>query len=219
MIAIRRRPQAILLLLVLMLMGTSLVSIQLGSTRMSFLRVACALLGNGDWIDNIIIFDLRLPRIVISVLVGMGVATSGVILQGITRNDLAGPGTVGVNAGSGLGTMLLLAYSPVAVARQPWSAPAAAVGGAAIVTILVFGLAYRRGSVLPSRLLLVGIAVRFRRQRGNAHAFAADEFQYVQQPDFVDVGLVGCLQLGVDTTSHALLPHPDSVWLSAVQGN
>ena len=92
----------------------------------------------------------------------MGVATSGVILQGITRNDLAGPDTMGVNAGSGLGMMFLL----VALTDRP---PRRCLGfypwvrfvGAVAITVLVFALAYRRGSVLPSRLLLVGIAIGF----------------------------------------------------------
>ena len=69
---------------------------------------------------------MRLPRLVLSILIGAGVAVSGVILQGISRNDLASPDTVGVNAGSGLGMMFLLVLFPTAAAQSPL---AAAAGG------------------------------------------------------------------------------------------
>ena len=68
---------------------------------------------------------------------------------------------MGVNAGSGLGMMFLLVMYPTAATTQPWLLPVGAVVGAAAITTLVFALAYRQGSVLPSRLLLVGIAVGF----------------------------------------------------------
>ena len=97
----------------------------------------------------------------LSILIGAGVAISGVILQGITRNDLASPDTVGVNAGSGLGMMFLLVMYPTAATQLPWLLPRGGRRGAMATTALVFALAYRQGTVLPSRLLLVGIAVGF----------------------------------------------------------
>lgn len=155
------RSKAVLLLLTVTLLAVAVVSIHLGSTRMSLGQVVATLLGRGEWIDNLVVFDLRLPRLVLSVLIGIGVATSGVILQGITRNDLAGPDTVGVNAGSGLGMMFVLVAYPMAATKLPWLLPLGAVAGAVAITTLVFALAYRQGSVLPSRLLLVGIAIGF----------------------------------------------------------
>lgn len=157
----RRRPTAILAILALILATATMINIDLGSTRVSVGRVATALLGQGEWIDNLIIFQLRLPRLVASLLIGAGVATAGLILQGITRNDLASPDTVGVNAGSGLGMMFLLVAYPKAASALPWLVPVGAMVGAIAVTLLVFVLTYRRGLVLPSRLLLVGIAVGF----------------------------------------------------------
>ena len=162
MIPFRRlHATAILLLLTLTLLVVAMVSLDLGSTRLSLSQVAATLLGQGEWIDNLVILQMRLPRLVLSILIGAGVAVSGVILQGITRNDLASPDTVGVNAGSGLGMMFLLVMYPTAATTLPWLLPVGAVVGAAAITTLVFALAYRQGTVLPSRLLLVGIAVGF----------------------------------------------------------
>ena len=128
---------------------------------MSWLQIVDVFLGHGYWVDNLVVFDLRLPRIIMCVLVGAGLAVSGVVLQGITRNDLASPGTVGVSGGAGFGMTLVLLLSPTIAATMPMLVPVGAVVGALLTTTLVFALSYRRGMVLPSRLLLVGIAVGF----------------------------------------------------------
>ena len=157
----KRHPRTIILILMALLVAITIISIDLGATRMSLTRVMSTLIGQGSWVDHLVIFDFRLPRILLAILIGMGMATSGVLLQGLTRNDLASPSTVGVNAGSGLGMMFLLVGYPTVATTLPWLLPVGAVAGAVGTTILVFFLAYRRGSVLPSRLLLVGIAIGF----------------------------------------------------------
>jgi iron complex transport system permease protein len=149
------------LLLSLVLLAVATVSLDLGSAQLSPRQILAALAGHGEARHELLILQLRLPRLVLSVLIGVGLAVSGVILQGITRNDLASPDTVGVNAGSGLGMMFLLVMYPTAAAQFPLFLPLGAVAGAMATTSLVFALAYRQGSVLPSRLLLVGIAVGF----------------------------------------------------------
>jgi ferric hydroxamate/heme transport system permease protein len=144
-----------------LLVVAAAVSLNLGSTHLSFSHVINTLVGHGEWLDNMIVLEMRLPRMVLGGLIGAGLATAGVLLQGLSRNDLASPSTVGVNAGSGLGIMLALVLAPVAAVRHAWVLPLASVGGALILTVFVFALAFRRGSVLPARLLLVGIAVSF----------------------------------------------------------
>jgi iron complex transport system permease protein len=162
MIRVHRLSNAATLLsLVLLLITIALISLDLGSTRMSWSQVAATLVGHGYWIDNLVVFDLRLPRIVMSVLIGGGLAVSGVVLQGITRNDLASPSTVGVSGGAGLGMMLLLVIVPTATTTMPMLLPVGAVVGALLITALVFALSYQHGIILPSRLLLVGIAIGF----------------------------------------------------------
>lgn len=152
---------AMMSLLVLALLATIIVSLDLGSTRMSWSQVAATLIGRGYWIDNLVIFQMRMPRIVMSILVGAGLSVSGVVLQGLTRNDLASPGTVGVSGGSGLGMTFLLVMYPTITATMPMLLPVGAVVGALLTTTLVFALSYRPGILLPSRLLLVGIAIGY----------------------------------------------------------
>ncbi|MCA9235232.1 MAG: iron ABC transporter permease [Planctomycetales bacterium] len=155
------RPAAQLTLMLLALGSVVAVSLSLGTTDLSFAQVVRALTGRGEGTENLVVLQLRLPRIVIGALVGAGFSVAGVLLQGLSRNDLASPSTVGVEAGSGLGMMLALVLVPLAAARQTWVLPAASAGGALMSTLLVFGLASRRGRVLPARLLLIGIAVSY----------------------------------------------------------
>jgi len=157
----RNKPAWILFILLLLLLVAGAAVLVLGSTRLSTMEVFSTLAGRGDELQNIVILQMRLPRLVLGVLLGAGLAAAGAAMQGIARNDLASPDTLGVNAGSGLGMMFLLLAFPTAVARSPLLMPLGAMAGALGIVALVFGLAHRRGSVLPARLLLVGIALGF----------------------------------------------------------
>ena len=58
--------------------------------------------------EQVIIYDIRLPRLVLRILIGAGLAVSGVVMQGLFRNPLADPGLVGVSAGAGLGAVVII---------------------------------------------------------------------------------------------------------------
>jgi iron complex transport system permease protein len=212
----RLRSTTVLWMLVLLLVAVCAFSLMLGSTRLSALRVLAAVVGRGDYRESLIVLSMRLPRLVLSVLIGAGLAVSGVILQGITRNHLASPDTLGVNAGSGLGIMLLLTVWPTAATQSPVLLPLAATAGAAVFTALVFALAYRRGTVLPARLLLVGVAVGF-----GAHA-AMLMFSLrmsFSMYSYVSTWMSGTLAGGSWVSIRLLLPWPvvllPLVWMQA----
>lgn len=94
------------LLIVLMF----IISMNTGYIKLSPLEVIRTLFGYGTDKQELILFEFRLPRIVISILVGMGLAISGCVLQGISRNALADPGILGINAGAGLAVMLFISF-------------------------------------------------------------------------------------------------------------
>ncbi|WP_428305011.1 FecCD family ABC transporter permease [Lacipirellula sp.] len=147
--------------LTLLLTATFVVSLTLGVADVSWSQLPYLLFGGGDVGDQLVIFQIRMPRAAVAMLVGAGLAVAGTLLQGLSRNDLASPATVGVEAGSGLGLMLLIVVMPTVAARHPIFAPLASIAGALAIAALVFTLAYREGSILPARLLLVGIAVGY----------------------------------------------------------
>ena len=89
-------------ILVTLIITAFLVSLNMGSLSIEPFDVIKTLIGQGSKAHEIAIFKLRLPRIVIGILVGTALATSGTILQGVTKNDLADSGILGINSGSAL---------------------------------------------------------------------------------------------------------------------
>jgi len=131
-----------------------------GFIRLTPIELVRTLFGMGTDKQNIILFDFRLPRIVISILVGMALAVSGSILQGVSRNALADPGILGINSGAGLAVMLFISFFPTTTAAPVFFLPILAFVGAAATAILIYVLAYKRGEgISPTRLLLTGVAV------------------------------------------------------------
>lgn len=118
-----------------------------------------ALCGAGDDSDaQLLLWSFRLPRIAFALLVGAGIAVSGVVIQGVFRNDLAEPGLLGVSAGAGLGIVLALGVLGHGVLASVYTLPIAAVGGALVAIALVCALSLGTARSSP-RLLLTGVAV------------------------------------------------------------
>ncbi|WP_327111628.1 iron ABC transporter permease [Streptomyces sp. NBC_01341] len=101
------------------------------------------------------VLDTRVPRVTAALLAGAGLALSGTLVQAVTRNPLAEPGVLGVSGGAGLGAVLLVTSVQ---APGSWAIAAAAFGGAAVASSIVFGLA-ARGGFGQNRLVLLGVGV------------------------------------------------------------
>jgi iron complex transport system permease protein len=143
--------------LLVLIAVTAIASMGLGYASLSFDRLIPTLLGQGTFKEEYVLFEIRLPRIAITLLAGMALALSGAILQGITRNELADPGIIGINAGAGVAVTLYYMYIPIDAGVFVWLVPAAAFAGALAASLLIWLAAYRRGSGLhPLRLVLIG---------------------------------------------------------------
>ena len=141
--------------LAVLAIAAAIASLALGAVPLSPARVVAALLGQGDGIARIIVIDLRLPRAVLSLLVGGMLGLAGAALQGYLRNPLAEPAVLGVSNAAALGAVAAL-YFGIA----EWHAAALPLlsiltGLAAIAA--VFALAGRSES--PLTLILAGIAI------------------------------------------------------------
>lgn len=151
-----RRVPPILLILALLTFVAMLMNVGYGEYTIPPLDVLKTLGGiETDQGYSLVINTLRLPRVLVALLVGMGLATSGAILQGLTRNPLADPGIIGVTAGASLAAVTLIVLFP---AIALFTLPFAAFGGALVVTVLIYWLAWNQGSS-PMRLILVGIGI------------------------------------------------------------
>ncbi|ABD55040.1 FecCD family ABC transporter permease [Jannaschia sp. CCS1] len=105
----------------------------------------------------IIVRDLRVPRMVLAALIGAALALSGLMMQSVTRNPVAEPGLLGVNAGAAFAVVVLLTVQPGA---GVWLVIGVAAMGAALAAALVFGLALSIGAAMsPVHLLLAGVTV------------------------------------------------------------
>ena len=155
---LRRRQRLIFLLLSLLLLSTIVVGIGLGPASLSYDRLLPTLLGQGSFKEDFVLFSLRLPRIVITLLAGMALALSGSILQGITRNELADPGIIGINTGAGVAVAIFFLYFPVDVGSFIYGLPVAAFLGALVTAVAIYALSYDRNRGLqPIRLILTGV--------------------------------------------------------------
>lgn len=152
------------------LLAVSVISLAIGPTGISFdalPRVLWGLLQNvhdGAAIhERLVLLDLRLPRLLLGMLVGAGLALSGALMQGLFRNPLADPGLIGVSSGAVLGAVSVIAFGhawlgPWSKAAGSYVLPLAAFAGGLVVTKLLVLIASRRGEISVSMLLLAGIA-------------------------------------------------------------
>ncbi|EAZ90643.1 FecCD family ABC transporter permease [Crocosphaera chwakensis] len=133
-----------------------IISLSQGETFIHPIEVSKIILGikNNNVEDTFIIKTLRLPRILVAWLVGVGLAIAGTITQGITRNPLAAPSIIGVNAGAVFAAVTLLIFVPSFAMEI---LPIAAFLGGLIVSVLIYFVAWQNGSS-PVRLILVGIS-------------------------------------------------------------
>ncbi|MGI5150332.1 FecCD family ABC transporter permease [Plantactinospora sp. CA-294935] len=129
------------------------VGIATGDYPVSPLRVVPALWGSGDPGQVFIVRELRLPRALTAVLAGAAFAVSGAIFQTITRNPLASPDMIGINAGATTAVVAAIVLGGAGL-----SLPALGLIGGLVTAALIYLLAWRRGAT-GYRIVLVGIAV------------------------------------------------------------
>ncbi|MEG0438207.1 MAG: iron ABC transporter permease [Solibacillus sp.] len=155
-----RKNLFIIGILCLLIVIVFMISMNTGFIRLSPLEVIQTLFGSGTEKQHLILFEFRLPRIIIAVLVGMGLAVSGCVLQGISQNALADPGILGINAGAGLAVMLFISFFPSTTAVPVFLLPILAFTGAGITAIIIYALSYKRNEgISPMRLILTGVAI------------------------------------------------------------
>lgn len=149
-----RRYRRINATLAALLAGLTVAGLLLGSLPMSPWQTLANLVG-GDERLAVIVLEIRLPRVLLSLLVGASLGLSGAALQGLLRNPLAEPGILGVSASAGLGAVLALYFGLAQLAT--WALPVCALLGALLATLILALLAARDSS--PLSLILAGVAV------------------------------------------------------------
>ncbi|OAT82127.1 iron ABC transporter permease [Bacillus sp. MKU004] len=153
-----KKQRLLLMMLSVLILLTAFIGIGLGYSSVSYDRLLPVLFGNGSFKEEFILFSIRLPRIIITVLAGMALALSGSILQGITRNDLADPGIIGINSGAGVSIAVFFLFFPIDAASFAYLLPIVAFVGALLTACLIYLFSYsKRNGIQPVRLVLVGV--------------------------------------------------------------
>lgn len=145
--------------LLLALLALSVVlGVRFGTVPYSTGEVLGALVGRGEQTVADIVLRIRLPRVLVAVLVGGGLAMAGATFQALLRNPLAEPYILGISGGASVGAVLVLALG--LAAEGSWVLPLAAFAGAILAILLVFRVATATGRSMDVRvLLLAGVVV------------------------------------------------------------
>lgn len=148
------------LVLILVCLSAVIISLNTGTIRLSPSAVIQTLIGRGSPDDNMVLFDFRLPRILVTMLAGIGLGISGAILQGLSRNALADPGILGIHAGASLGLIVFVTYFNTMTGAISLLIPLFTFAGGIVTAVIIVLLAYdRQKGWIPVRLILIGIAI------------------------------------------------------------
>ncbi|MFC4128573.1 FecCD family ABC transporter permease [Nocardia rhizosphaerae] len=151
------RGAGVLLCAAVLLFGVCVASLAVGAKSIPMGEVVGALLGQGDGSVRVIIGDWRLSRTVVGLVCGIALGAAGVVIGALTRNPIADPGLLGVNAGASLGVVAGLGITGgMGVAGYTWFAFAGA-GAAAVIVYLLSMIGQATAS--PLRLALSGVAL------------------------------------------------------------
>lgn len=144
-----------LVLLPLLLILTGMGSLMIGQVSFSAAEVVKSIFVDDDTLARRIVWEIRFPRILLGMIVGMCLSLAGAILQAIMQNPLADPGVIGVTSGAGVMAILVMVVFP----GYMFYLPIAAFFGAFVAAMVVYTLSFKRGGTSPMRIILVGIAV------------------------------------------------------------
>ncbi|MCD9024444.1 FecCD family ABC transporter permease [Cohnella silvisoli] len=145
---------ALLALFAVLLLLSILYGLMVGAVSIPAKEVWTSLINDTDSEFRQIVWNLRLPRVLTGLLVGICLAVSGAFLQGVFRNPLADPGIIGVSSGAGLAAVSVMILFP----EQMSLVPLAAFLGALAAAAIIYALAWNKGAP-AGRMILAGVAV------------------------------------------------------------
>lgn len=157
----RRRARTALVLAVLAVLAALALwaDVNAGYRSISLEELGQVITGTAPQSLAYTLVELRLPRVLTSMLVGIGLAVAGCLLQGVSRNDMADPGVLGINAGAGLLVAAFIVLAPAGILPAGVALPALAFAGSLITALIGWRLSVVRGASSPKRLLLIGVAL------------------------------------------------------------
>ncbi|MCM3713756.1 iron ABC transporter permease [Alkalihalobacillus oceani] len=135
-------------------------SITSGEYKMDINTYLKTIIGQGEFMDNLILMNFRMPRMIITLLAGMALSLSGAIIQSITKNPLAEPGILGINAGSGFAIAVLIILGQANPNTFVYVLPLVSAIGGIVTALLIFLFSYDKGNgISPINMVLIGVGL------------------------------------------------------------
>ncbi|GHD39801.1 iron ABC transporter permease [Mycetocola manganoxydans] len=180
------RRRIVIALLGLLVVVLAALSVSVGAYTLTPSDLVLTLIGQGSGSDNVIVFRLRLPRVVLGILAGAAFAIAGALFQTILRNDLASPDIIGISGGASVSaaTAILVFGASGAIVSL------SAFAGALVVAAAIYLLSWRDG-VSGYRFVLIGVGVAFLIQSALGYLLTRGEVKEVSQALVWMVGGVG----------------------------
>lgn len=150
------KSQVILIISICSMLILAVVAIGLGSVHIEILDILTTIFKTSEEAKySTIIFDIRLPRVLLALIIGANIAISGALLQAVMGNPLADPGLTGVTSGAAACVLIIMLAFP----DFTYLVPIAAFVGGIIAAFIVYALAWKRTGITPMTIILAGIAV------------------------------------------------------------
>lgn len=147
-------------ILAVILLLSVLLSLAIGEMNIPLKSIPGILLGETESIEKIILSQIRLPRILLGIAIGGGLSISGVILQGIFKNPLVEPYTLGISGGAALGVTIAIVFGLQQLAGA-YVLPICGFCGAMLTVVAVYYVSTRNGKINIRQMLLVGVMISF----------------------------------------------------------
>ncbi|WP_291567985.1 MULTISPECIES: FecCD family ABC transporter permease [unclassified Clostridium] len=159
-----KRYSTVIVVSIILILAAMYISISNGTYDISIKDLIDTIFRiNPDPNNDLVIFEFRLPRVVIGALVGFGFGIAGTVIQGVTKNGLADPGILGINAGAGMAIVLFMFLFQGNINNTGWfsvfAMPLFGLMGGLTSAILIYLFAWKNGRLDTQRLILVGIAI------------------------------------------------------------
>lgn len=152
----QRSRKLLLAITYLILLNIIILAIGIGSVRLSPAEVLQTLTGSGSEQWNTILWNIRIPRVILALIIGANLAVSGALLQAVMHNPLADPGLTGVSSGAAVTVLFIMLVKP----ELSSLIPIAAIVGGGIAAAMVYGWAWTKTQgITPIRIILSGVAV------------------------------------------------------------
>lgn len=146
--------------LILLLIVSVAISLSIGEIKLGFWDIFSILANGKDSMEYTILSQIRIPRILLGIAIGGSLSLAGVLLQGVYRNPLVEPYTMGISGGASLGVAIAIVFG-LHQTLGSFVLPVAGFAGSFLIIFLVYTISTRRGRVNIQTMLLTGVMISF----------------------------------------------------------